>query len=631
MPISFNIKIGRFIGFLIYLAGGKRRMVAHSNLRAAFSKEKSPEKIDYLTRRVYERAGETFSEILSLTKIDKNYIDKYIKVHNRQNFEKISKNNKGLIFVSAHFGNWELSTIVSKMNGVPLSLLARDQKMMRLNELLNRLRESKGSMVIRKGLDVKNIFKLLKDGKNLGILADQNAGHSGKFLPFFSRPASSAIGPYRFAQKTGAWILPAFIHRINGPYHELYLEEPMVISENEDIAPYMMKYNSLLEKHIRKSPEQWFWMHKKWKVTPLRKVLVLDDGRKGHLKQSLAIVEIMKKYRLDKGFKPEDMEVNVIKVEYVDRKSEILMKFLAPFVSYRGGMRLMLLRAMLTRSSYKKLVKEYADIIVSAGSSLYGVNRILKIENFSKNIAVLDPGWFNRNSADLIIIPKHDANGAIQKRKNIVITDMAPNLIDKDYIKILGEKLEVEKNKKHHGKHYNIGFLIGGDNKDFTLKEELVNNIFVSLEEVCAKYKIDLYISTSRRTNSAIEKNIEEFLKNSFCIRKYVSGKNDKDSETIEKFLAFSDIVIVTGESISMVSEAVSSGKEVLVVMPDKKTGRFTKHERFIDNLNRNKKLRIVSPCGIQKLIVESIMFPRGESASCNDNEKIREKLYRIF
>ncbi|MGB3082368.1 MAG: lysophospholipid acyltransferase family protein, partial [Candidatus Omnitrophota bacterium] len=309
MPIRLNLWLARRLGVLAYYLSGRRKQIAYANLKAAFSKEKTPYEIKHIAKNVYVQAAQTFAELLSLTKVNTQYLEKYIKFRHRDRLEKASKNSKGLIFISAHFGSWELMIATSITIGHPLHILARDQKMKRLNELLHRIRESKGNTVIRKGMDIKNIFQVLRRGDSIGILGDQNAGPTGTLLDFFGRPASTAIGPYRFAQKTGAWVLPAFMHRVKGPYHEVVLEEPMIIGKNEDITPYAQAYNRLLEKHVREDPDQWFWMHKKWKMTPVKKIMVLDDDKKGHLKQSLAVVKQIKRYREKEGFSPDQTKV----------------------------------------------------------------------------------------------------------------------------------------------------------------------------------------------------------------------------------------------------------------------------------------------------------------------------------
>ena len=218
LPIRIALWLGRQCGILAYFLSTPRKIIAYSNLRAAFCKEKSPSELKKITIENYQSLTEVFAEILSLTKINEKYINKYIEIVNPNNMYKIENHPRGIVLLTAHFGNWELSTVTSVMHGYPLYLLARDQKMVKLNELLNLLRESKGNVVIRKGMDIKNIFRVLHEGKSLGILADQNAGMSGELIDFFRRPASTATGPYRFAQKSGAWILPAFIHRIQYRY-----------------------------------------------------------------------------------------------------------------------------------------------------------------------------------------------------------------------------------------------------------------------------------------------------------------------------------------------------------------------------------------------------------------------------
>ena len=273
MPMSFNLWLGRRVGTLVYLTSGKRKQIAYANLKAAFAGEKSPKELNRIAKGVYVNMVECFTEIVSMTKVDEKYLDKYINIHNLERIQELSKSPEGIIFISAHFGNWEFTSVASSIKGYPMYFLGRDQKMKRLNELINLYRESKGNTVIRKGTDVKTIIRVLHDGKIVGLAGDQNAGVNGQLLNVFGRLASVPIGPFRIAERTGAYILPAFIHRVKGKYHELYLEPPMKIEKGGDLIPYMEEYNRLLEKHISANPEQWLWMHKRWKMTPLKKML----------------------------------------------------------------------------------------------------------------------------------------------------------------------------------------------------------------------------------------------------------------------------------------------------------------------------------------------------------------------
>ena len=599
-------------------------MITYANLKAAFYSEKEPRQIKRISKGVYKNAVQTFIEILSMTKFNAEYINKYVKVHKLERIEASSKNPNGMILLSAHFDNWELSTVASVYHGYPLYLLARDQKMVKLNELLNRLRESKGNIVIRKGMDIKNLFRILKGGNGVGILADQNAGANGKLINFFGRPASTAVGPYRIAQKCGAWILPAFIHRRKGPYHDLILEEPMVIGKDDDIMPFMEKYSNLLEKHIRDYPDQWLWMHKRWKVTPLKKVLILDDGKRGHLKQSLAVAERIRRYRESENYSPEHLEATVKEVKFKNKLRRTLLSAMAPFFTNRAQGRLGVLRWALEEESYQSLVKVYADVVISCGSALSGVNRLMKIENYARNVTVLDPGFLMRKKFNLVVIPRHDA--AVKrdgKDSNIVVTDLAPNLITPEELIRFREKEELS------GK-LRIGLLLGGDNKFFTFGESLMKTLTEELKKILEGEDAYLYSTTSRRTTEKSEKAMKEAFNSNPRCRMYVSGKLDKDEHTVEKILANSDILVVSGESISMVSEAVSSGKPVIVFMPDKRGAKVTKYERFVKSLEEKDAISLAEPGKIAEEI-KAVASGNMVFTLPDDNKRITDKLYRLF
>ncbi|MFH1395568.1 MAG: ELM1/GtrOC1 family putative glycosyltransferase [Candidatus Omnitrophota bacterium] len=626
MPMKVNLAIGRSLGGWIHLLSGKRNAITYANLKAAYAlskddnaKNKTPQEIKRITKAVYRNMGQTFTEILSMTKIKTPYINKFINVRNFERIQEAARNPKGMILLSAHFGNWELSTVTSVAKGFPLYLLARDQKMKRLNELLNLLRESKGNIVIRKGADVKNIFRMLQNGKSIGILADQNAGAQGLLDDFFGRPASTAVGPYRFAQKSGAWILPAFIHRVKGQYHELVLEKPMIISREDDIKSYVHKYNMLLEKHVRAHPDQWLWMHKRWKMTPVKYVMVLDDGKKGHLKQSLAVVEQIKIYRAGRGFSPENLKIQVVQVQFKNKNAKAVFNLASLFFSPRCQGCLKCLKRALKKDSYDMISLKYADIIVSCGSSLSAVNRLMKIENYARSFTVLDPGIFVRKKFDLILVPRHDYAGKRFNQDQTIVTELSPNLVTK-FPKI-----------EDKGKNC-IGVLLGGDNKYFSFTDETARSVTQELKKACEIIDAELYITTSRRTPLVVNEVLKTEFKTYSKIHKFVSGPEDRDPDTVEKILASSRIVVVSGESISMVSEAVASGRQVLVFMPKKKVKTITKYEKFVKNLEEKGYLYQVGVMDISAKINEIIKHAEAkQNIVPDDNKRIYEKMYKLF
>lgn len=614
----------------MYLLSGKRKMVTYANLKSAFCGRKTPRELRKLTKRVYVNMVQSFAEIVSMTKFDDRYIEKNIKVRDIERIEKLSKTGKGVIFITGHFGNWELNSVVSAAHGYPLYFLGREQKMKRLYALMNRLRETRGNIVIRKGTDIKRIIRVLHDGKIVGMAADQNAGASGELLYIFGRLASTAVGPFRIAERTGAHILPVFIHRVKGPRHELVLEEHMDIKKGDDIIPFMKRYNALLEKHVSAHPDQWLWMHKRWKMNPERKVMVLDDGKKGHLKQSLAVVKEMQRYRESEGHPPEHIKCEVIKIGFRSGIRKFIFNLLTPFFTSAFQGRPGFLKWALYEKSYEEAIGRYADIIVSCSSSLLGVNRMLKIENFARSIVVLDPGPMMRGRFDLVVVPEHDAVGKKKEdpgRNNLIITELAPNLICPQ--ELLSFKKEARLKSPTRGK-INIGLLIGGDNSSYVFTEVLSRKLVAAVIDTCEKEDGYLYATTSRRTDHSSRAVIEGTLSRYERCNLMVSGSDDEDPHTVEKIMAISDVLIVSGESISMVSEAVSSARPVMVFMPEKlKKGR-TKYEKFTERLENKGYIAIVRPEDIPGSLAGIKNRPAG-SLPPDDGARIREKLYRLF
>jgi len=405
MPIRFNLWIGRRLGFFIYLLSPRGKKIAYTNLKASFYKEKTPLEIRALVRSVYKRVGETFVEMISMTKANERYIKKFVSIENPEFMKRALEHPKGAIILSAHFGNWELAAAAIKKNGYTLDLFAKDQKWWRLNELLNKLREVAGNNVIRKGMDMKGIFQVLKNGGAVAILGDQNAGVSGGLSTFLGRSASTTMGPYRFAQKSGAMILPTLIHRVSGPWHKLTFYEPMIINEEDELKPFIKKYNYLLEKAIREYPDQWLWMHKKWKMTPLRKVIILDDGDPDKLNQSIEVYQRLKTARETDGYSHDQTEMEIVRVEFRNKYASFLFNIKSPILAKFWQGRLMLLKLVLKTESYKNIVHRYADTIISCGKNMAKMNIILKRENNARNLSIGDPGTLNRKYFNLIVFP----------------------------------------------------------------------------------------------------------------------------------------------------------------------------------------------------------------------------------
>lgn len=622
MPQRGVLLFGRIAGSVIYHFSGKRNRIAYSAMKAAFGDKYTPGELRALVKKVYRSMGETFIEILTITKVDKTYVDKYVRLDHPERLDEGGKNPGGMILLSAHFGNWELSTAVSALIGHPLHILARDQKMERLNELLNALRESKGSIVVRKGRDVRNIFRVLRAGGAVGILADQNAGANGIVLPFFNRPASIPVGAFRFAQKTGAVLIPSFIHRDSGPYHKIEVHEPMRIARGEDIIPYMERYNRILEDTIARHPDQWLWMHKKWKASPLRKTLILDDGKKGHLKQSLSLARAVRKAWMERGHESTDLEVTTVEVRYKGPLFRAFLKFWSLFFTRRCPGKLKMLGIALEKESFAALKKEYADIVLSTGSAMHPVSKIMAIENNCRNASVMAPPRIMRKWFQLIISPRHDDGREPGVYGRTVVTELAPNLIDEELFK--------DPENVNAASENGLGLLFGGSNSSLEFSE----NFALSFAGELAQLLDEGYLlrgTTSRRTGESTEGIlISRLASHKNCVM-MVKGSEDEDDRTVEKVLLGSHTVLVSGESVSMVSEAVSSSRNVIAFFPEGSQWQKSKYGKFVKRLQGKGCLEIADgPSAIPEK-VRQMRHKSGALAELNDKELIDSAVKRLL
>jgi KDO2-lipid IV(A) lauroyltransferase len=179
---------------------------------------------------------------------------------------------RGIFFLTGHFGNWELLAATHGLAGFGLSVVVRPLDNPYLDTLIARARERSGLRAISKREAVQGVREALARGECIGILLDQDAGRAGVFVPFLGRPASTSRALAVLAIKTRAPVLPAFIHRLPDGGHELVLdpEIPLAITGDldHDIRVNTARFTEAIERHVRAHPEQWFWVHRRWKSRP---------------------------------------------------------------------------------------------------------------------------------------------------------------------------------------------------------------------------------------------------------------------------------------------------------------------------------------------------------------------------
>ena len=271
LPLRLAIAVGRFSGFLAYLFLPRYAGITRENLRNAFNGEKSIQQINKIAVNVFCNLGMSIAEVLSMPKM-KSQLYKRIYGVGFEKLDKALSKGKGAIMISAHLGNWELLPLYYVAKGYPTNIIARRVYYEKYDEWVKVLRESTGVNIIFRDESPRRFLEALKNNEILGIMPDQDIDSvESVFVNFFNRPTYTPIAPVALATKTGCPILPCFIIRENGR-HKIIIEDPidLVITDNkgEDIVKNTQTWSALLESYIRRYPEQWAWMHRRWKTQP---------------------------------------------------------------------------------------------------------------------------------------------------------------------------------------------------------------------------------------------------------------------------------------------------------------------------------------------------------------------------
>lgn len=628
MPLGLVLWIGRLIGLSMYHLHPKRKRIAYANLKAAFCKEKAPSELKGILKRTYKNYGQSIIETVRMPRINYDYLKRYIEVENIDRISEAKKRGKGIVFLTSHFGNWELSSLKSAQAGYPIYVLARPQRLEIVNDLLNSYRERLGCKVVNRGMSSREIVRALKRNEIIGILSDQDVGKEGIFIDLLGRPASQPVGAVRLARETGATILPTFIIRKNGPRHVIKLEELIHVSKTNDrdgdIKSGLQRHTRILESYITQYPDQWMWVYTRWKSTPSRRVVILNDGKRGHLNQSLAAFNIIKRCRRDTGYSDEDTSCQIIDVKFKSRLRRFILLLCSIFASHACQGCMGYLRFCLDKDSYNNIMRTYADIVISCGSSLSAVNIFLSKENNSKNVVIMKPGIMGAlRDFDVAIIPRHDRP---REKDNVVITEGSPNLIDEETMKDGGMKI---RNMAALGQKKRLGLLIGGDNPEYGLTPGLINKLIGQVEKALEELDMELLATTSRRTPKDAEGLLKERLgRNPRCKLLIIANERNIDN-AVGGILGLSDIILVSGESISMVSEAASSGKHTITFNLERRRPS-SKHDYAIEGLASADYIVQTSVDKIRDAIVD-ISCNKRPVKRLDNAEKMYEKLYRII
>ncbi|OGF46386.1 MAG: hypothetical protein A2452_00895 [Candidatus Firestonebacteria bacterium RIFOXYC2_FULL_39_67] len=272
LPYSTASGIGAFFGKVLYLFDKKHRTIAFDNLKPSFP-EKSETELESIIKKVYDNMGRGLAEFLYLPKLSPEKIKKLIKVQGEEYLKAALNKGKGVIVIVSHFGNWELMGARYTEYGSS-TVIAFPQSNSLTDKVITKYRTNAGIRIIFTGNAVKEIFRALKNKGMVGFLADQDAHGEGVFIDFFGRPASTNRGPAVMALKTKAAIITSFIVREKDNTFTLHIEPELPLVKTGDFESDVKKntenWSAVLERYVRKYPEQWFWVHRRWKTRQVK-------------------------------------------------------------------------------------------------------------------------------------------------------------------------------------------------------------------------------------------------------------------------------------------------------------------------------------------------------------------------
>ena len=273
LPRGIAKRMTQLMGLIGYVLASRLRRVAYFNLKLAIPQmPKSQQK--KVVRGVFQNLSRLLVEFSQFPKLNAQNIQERVIYDGFENYAQAKHRGKGVLILTAHFGSWELSSFAHAIYGHPMKFLVRPLDNAQVDALIMRYRTLSGNIGIAKRNSTRQVIRSLRKNEVIGVLIDQNASREeGVFVDFFGVPASTTAGVATLAMRTGAAVVPGFLiwderlrkHRLR---FEPALELDVSGDFQADVVRNTAKFNRVLEQTIRMYPEQWLWVHRRWKTRP---------------------------------------------------------------------------------------------------------------------------------------------------------------------------------------------------------------------------------------------------------------------------------------------------------------------------------------------------------------------------
>jgi len=264
--------IGAAIGLAFYTLDWQHRRVALANLEQCFPNKPASER-RAIARGTFKHFGRVLLRLLTFSALTPDEMMARADYEGDERVRLAYAKGKGILFFTGHFGFWELHALAHAVKLRPIGVLARALDNPRLNDLLERVRTKTGNSVIYRQGAVRRVLKTLAAGEGVALLIDQHM-HSPDaiWVNFFRRPAATTSTLAALALRTGAAVIPVFAHPLPGGRYKFVYEspvEPPAPDSPDAIREFTQRCTDVLEMHVRKRPELWLWMHRRWRDAPI--------------------------------------------------------------------------------------------------------------------------------------------------------------------------------------------------------------------------------------------------------------------------------------------------------------------------------------------------------------------------
>ena len=272
MPRKIWLKLCGALGFVAWHFANATRKLTLKHLRMAFP-EKTETEIKRLSKDTFRMLGKNAGDILRSSRVRTlAQLERFLVTEGLEHYERAHAKGRGVIFLTCHLGAFDLQITNMAMRGLNPNIIGTPLKDQRLNDLLWNYRNLHGAIPIARGKETFRMIKVLKSGGSVALLIDQDTRVKTVFVDFFGMPAATPVGATVLALKTGAAVIPTYIYLgEDGLQHmQLLPEIPMTITgnEEEDVRLNTQVLTNFIEQTIRQHPEQWVWMHERWKTKP---------------------------------------------------------------------------------------------------------------------------------------------------------------------------------------------------------------------------------------------------------------------------------------------------------------------------------------------------------------------------